>query len=370
MRIKTFYARNMNEAFREIQEVLGPDAVLLATKELPCRSGAWGRSPGFEVTAAVDYPENGEAPDLETLVRLAAQEESVSPVVSVPDEKTAAAHPPEGGVSIQERQAFKGRVVQSLYTELVNCGVEDDLARRLMTNACKNLAAAKRRSRSALMDSVVRAVQSLMPDSSNENDMPGKKVVAFIGPTGVGKTTSIAKLAAYLALNRKKKVMVVTMDGYRIGAVDQLRSYTGLMGIPFRFVDKVSELPGLIEDNRLRDFILIDTAGRSPRDMADMQPLTDFLGKSDHIERHLVLSASMKPSDMRRIIQQFESCNPDHLLFTKLDETSTPGPILNELVRTQKRFSWYADGQNVPDDLHAVPSERIIDLILNRTENL
>jgi len=96
-----------------------------------------------------------------------------------------------------------------------------------------------------------------------------------------------------------------------------------------------------------------------------MDPLADYLGNSDHIERHLVMSASMKPTDMRRVQDQFEHCRPDHLLFTKLDETSTPGPILNELARTKKTFSYYTDGQRVPDDLHVAARGRIMDLVLN-----
>jgi flagellar biosynthesis protein FlhF len=100
-----------------------------------------------------------------------------------------------------------------------------------------------------------------------------------------------------------------------------------------------------------------------------MLPLADYLKQSGQIERHLVLSATTKPSDLRKMMDQFEICCPDHLLFTKLDETSKPGPILNELVRTQKHFSYYSDGQRVPDDLHAVPKDGIIDIVLNRNEN-
>jgi flagellar biosynthesis protein FlhF len=220
-----------------------------------------------------------------------------------------------------------------------------------------------------LLRSVTQAVLDLIAGPSSKTDMPGKKIVAFIGPTGVGKTTSLAKLAAHLALEKKKKVLLLTLDGYRIGAVEQLRCYAGLMGIPFRFVDQVSELPRLIEDNKQRDYILIDTAGRGPRDMAAMKSLSNYLGESEHIERHLVLSATTKQADLHKIVDQFEVCRPDHLLFTKLDETSTPGPILNELVRTKKYFSYYTDGQSVPNDLHTVPRDRIIDLVLTRTEN-
>jgi len=99
-----------------------------------------------------------------------------------------------------------------------------------------------------------------------------------------------------------------------------------------------------------------------------MAGLASFMREAEFIERHLVLSAATKPSDMREAMDRFEICLPDHLLFTKLDETSTPGPILNELVRTQKSFSYYSSGQRVPDDLHAVPRDRIIDIVLNQIQ--
>jgi flagellar biosynthesis protein FlhF len=264
---------------------------------------------------------------------------------------------------------FKSRIAQGTYQELVGCGVDIPLAHSLVLNAWENLSTGQRRSRASLLRSVTQAILDLIAGPSSKTDMPGKKILAFIGPTGVGKTTSLAKLAAHLALEKKKKVLLLTLDGYRIGAVEQLRCYAGLMGIPFRFVDQVSDLPRVIEDNRQRDFILIDTAGRGPRDMSAMKSLAIYLKESEHIERHLVLSAATKQADLRTIMEQFEVCRPDHLLFTKLDETNTPGPILNELVRTKKYFSYYTDGQSVPDDLHAVPRDRIIDLVLNRTEN-
>jgi len=256
-----------------------------------------------------------------------------------------------------------------LYNDLVNCGVDASLARDLLIKAWESLSTGHRRSRTALMHSAAQAALNLVAPDSNPSGMPSKKVVAFVGPTGVGKTTSIAKLAAHLALKKKKKVLLMTLDGYRIGAIEQLRIYAGLMGIPFRFVDQVADLSRTIEENNQRDYILIDTAGRGPRDLGSMSALASFLKDSQKIERHLVLSATMKESDMRKIMDQFEICGPDHLLFTKLDETETPGPILNELVRTRKSFSYYTNGQRVPDDLHAFPREQIIEMLLNRNDN-
>jgi flagellar biosynthesis protein FlhF len=299
-----------------------------------------------------------------SLLRYSAEKKSEAPVFTTAPDPVYDAKGANADVS---DFTVKGRVAEELYHDLVAGDVDPALARRLVSEAAVGLTHGKRRSRTALIDAVAQALPGMAEDASREKDLPGKKVVAFIGPTGVGKTTSIAKLAAHLSLGRKKKVILFSLDGYRIGAVEQLRTYAGLMGVPFRFVSQVSELPRLIEDNVQRDYVLIDTAGRGRRDMYLMEQMAGFLRGADYIERHLVMSASMKASDMRRVQDQFAMCRPDHLLFTKLDETATPGPILNELARTRKNFSYYTDGQRVPDDLHIAARGRIMDLVLNGT---
>jgi flagellar biosynthesis protein FlhF len=397
MRIKTFYAKTMSEALQEIKTSLGADALILSTKEIPRRSGVWGKSSGFEVVAASDHAEEVDvyvsgvekehgaalirSGDTDTDASIADGIVNTYSPSTLPNGQFPAAAKYEArlqeGFSLPGGEAetipardipFRGRISFGLYQELVQSGVEEALARELLTKALSQLAPGQRCSRTTLLRGLGREVLSLVSIPSSQVDMPGKQVVAFFGPTGAGKSTSIAKLAARLALQKRKKVILMTLDGYRIGAVEQMRSYAGLMGIPFRFVEDASELPRAIEENSRRDCILIDTAGRSPRDMKGMQSLADFLRKSESVERHLVLSATMKISDMRHAMDQFEICRPDHLLFTKLDETLTPGPILNELVRTQKSFTYYTDGQRVPDDLHLVPREGILDIVLQRED--
>ena len=386
----------MPDVLREIRKVLGPEAILLSSKELPRRAGAWGRSGGVEVVAAVDQPDDfyDESVDVvssnltqiseEQLISLCSEsEEEENPVLvgeaatytpetllrqtRATNDMEPVSPPPVSpaveGVSVDSD--FGDPTVAALYNDLVAGDVDATLARRLVSEAMAGLSRRKRRNREALINAVAQSLPGLSTDASGENDLPGKNVVAFIGPTGVGKTTSIAKLAAHLSLGRKKKVLLFSLDGYRIGAVEQLRTYAGLIGVPFRFVSHVSELSSLIAENSQRDYILIDTTGRGRKDMHLMENLSSFLSNSEHVERHLVMSASMKPSDMRRIHDQFEICRPDHLLFTKLDETTTPGPILNELARTKKKFSYYTDGQRVPDDLHVAARGQIMDLVLN-----
>ncbi len=389
MRIKTFYAKSMSEALRDVKEHLGPEALILSTKEIPSRAGAWGRSSGIEVVAAIDKQDEVDVYSSVQEGPAQAEEDLLPPATTysadgslnnaVDDSKkglkksqktcaSAAVETPQR-TPMNSGLPFKGRGPVVLYQDLVNCGVDALLAQDLLCKALESLSPGQRRSRPALLRSAARAALSLVAPYSNPDGVPAKKVVAFFGPTGVGKTTSIAKLAAHLALKKKKKVLLMTLDGYRIGAIEQLRIYAGLMGIPFRFVSQISELSRAIEENSQRDYMLIDTAGRGPNDLEAMSALSAFLRDTRQIERHLVLSATTKESDMRKIISQFEVCSPDHLLFTKLDETETPGPILNELVRTRKSFSYYTDGQKVPDDLHAFPGERIIEVLLNRSEN-
>jgi flagellar biosynthesis protein FlhF len=397
MRIKTFYSKTMSEALREIKATLGPEAMLLSTKEVPRRSGVWGRASGFEVVAATDSSEDIDVfapsgvrsveeertsvlePASLKISSLGIETEVYSPAsmkkkrAAAPStknskmKKTIATIPEE--ILPEKGFPLSGRIPITLYQDLMRCGVDSSLARKLVLNAWESFPSGHRRSRPALLRFIEQAAHALIAAPQNRDGMPEKKIVALVGPTGVGKTTSIAKLAARLALQNNKRIVLVTMDGYRIGAIEQLRSYANLMGIPFRFAEQVEELQKVIAENSQRDYILVDTAGRGPGDMGAMKNLASFLKKADTIERHLVLSATTKPSDMRQIMDRFEVCRPDHLLFTKLDETATPGPILNELVRTQKRFSYYTDGQRVPDDLHAVAGDRIIDIVLNRSEN-
>jgi flagellar biosynthesis protein FlhF len=396
MRIKTFYARTMAEALREIKAKLGPDALLLSTKETPCRSGVGGSSSGFEVVAACDSRDDvslssvcGES-ERSTAAGFALRHDDSAGFIEAGDvdldlyspasllkhqpkptcEKTTAqkTRPRKRGTKApQEAELpFGSAVGLSLYRDLIERGVQEWLATKLVSDAAANLNPRQRRSKAAILRSLTNVANSLISTPQTEDGMPAKKVVIFIGPTGVGKTTSVAKLAARLALQKRKKVVLMTLDGYRIGAIEQLRTYARLMGIPFRFIGQVADLPKAIHEQGQKDYILIDTAGRGPKDLEEMHDLAAFLQRCTNIERHLVLSATTKPVDLKETVDRFEVCKPDHLIFTKVDETSTLGPILNELVRTHKSLSYYTDGQRVPEDLHPVSGGRIIDMVLNQ----
>lgn len=365
----------MAEALRSVKEEFGSDGLILSTKEAPARSSSWFRAkPGVEVVAAIDTGSDSDAdlfaPTHQDAAQagaaaLEAQHRLPGPKVDKEYSEMRRALYSLARPTIPSASLFSDAAAYELYQALVTNEVDEWLAYKLLDEAQLNLAPEERGQKPALAKAVTDVARGLIRTDAAGDGLPSRKVVAFVGPTGVGKTTAAAKLAACLALEKKKKVVLLTTDTYRIGAVEQLKTYAGLTGLPFRVVAQTSDLPQAIREHTQRDFILIDTTGRSQRDLAAVQDLMQLLQRSTEIERHLVLSATTKPLDMREIVDRFGVCNPDCLLFTKLDETSTFGPIFNELVRTQKPLSYIADGQRVPEDLHAVRGDQIVDIVLN-----
>ena len=182
-----------------------------------------------------------------------------------------------------------------------------------------------------------------------------RKIVALLGPTGVGKTTTLAKIAAQCVLEKGISTAFITADTYRISAVEQLKTYADILGLPIAIVYTPDELKEAIQKFRQKQLILIDTAGRSQHNRRQMAELKDFLAVNQNIEKYLVLSATTKNEDARDIIDKFSACKPDKVIFTKTDETRSLGIILNILRKKDMRLSYLTNGQSVPDDI--VPAE-------------
>lgn len=193
---------------------------------------------------------------------------------------------------------------------------------------------------------------------------PESRIVAFVGPTGVGKTTTVAKLAALHVLAGKRKVGLVTTDTFRIAAVEQLRTYAGILNIPLEVVHQPSEMQVALERLVNCDLILIDTAGRNFALNNHLQEIQNFLQVVDVDETFLVLSLTSKPKDLDALAASFCRIPVDKFLFTKLDETSTYGAILDLLLTYEKPISYVTTGQNVPDDIEVASLEKLLDLIV------
>jgi flagellar biosynthesis GTPase FlhF len=200
---------------------------------------------------------------------------------------------------------------------------------------------------------------------------PGKqKVVAFIGPTGVGKTTTIAKLAAIHAIKMKKQVALITLDNYRIGSIDQLKIYAKIIGIPIEVASTGKEFKECLNRLKDKDLILIDTAGMSQRNEYQFNELRIFFNKVRSVETHLLLSATTKEADLIDILARFKVFRINKLLFTKLDESTSYGNMLNQLIRSKIPVSYFTNGQQVPEDIEIATLEKLVDLITDQEKDV
>lgn len=242
------------------------------------------------------------------------------------------------------------------YTHLKEQGVKEDITKKII---------------SELQQSNIR---DFNPEYSKQALMgllkqpkPIKEgVIAFIGPTGVGKTTTIAKLAAKFSLEDNKRVGLITADTYRIGAVEQLKTYSDIINTSLEVIYDGQKLSEVIRDRfKGYDLVLIDTPGSSWSDKMQLGKLNKLINHSFIDEVHLVLSLSTKPSDIRSIITKYSTLNPDKLVLTKLDETTTYGDIVNIYSEYGLPYSYITFGQNVPDDIKIANSQMLVNYILN-----
>lgn len=190
------------------------------------------------------------------------------------------------------------------------------------------------------------------------------RIIALVGPTGVGKTTTTAKLAAMYALNRGNKVALVTMDIFRVGAVEQLKTYSRIMGIPLEVASTPKELEKAVEKHTACDLIFVDTAGRSHKDKEKLEEMRNFLDNKIPIEIYLCLSATTKDLELEEILKRFSVFQISKVVFTKIDESESLGNMINLLMKDNLQVAYFTTGQRVPEDIEVATSAKLADLIL------
>lgn len=194
----------------------------------------------------------------------------------------------------------------------------------------------------------------------------GAKIVALVGTTGVGKTTTLAKIAAKFVLEQGVGAALITADTYRISAVEQLKTYSDILGLPIEIVYTPQELALAIERHQDKELILIDTAGRSQYSEAQMYELQEFLRTNPRIEKHLVISASVKLNDAKEIVKKFSAVEPEKIIITKIDETANFGTVINLLRHENLPLSYLTTGQSVPDDIEIGNADSLTNILLKK----
>lgn len=379
MQIKRFEAKNMTAALRLIKGELGPDAVILSARSLRQGKGFFGsmKYAGVEVTAAIDTREGRLISDAAGRRQTAYHKMPNNQPAKdnqAPDwsDHSPAASPAYGrSYPYQKRPNSKvesnnHRAFSLLYQQMLAQEVDRHLASELIDElkripAAEDLAASGKLN--AHLETILEDMGVRVDRNAFVNVNGNPRVVAFIGTTGVGKTTTIAKLAARQANRRQKQVAVITIDNYGIAANEQLKSYMRIIGIPLDMAVNPAELSRAIKRHQQKDLIFIDTPGINPNSQSQIRELESYFSKLPDLQKHLVVSAATKEKDLRQILQAFQEVGAQRLLFSKIDESKTYGNMLNALIRSHIPLSFFSCGRRVPDDIEAGTIQKLVDLI-------
>lgn len=397
----------MQEALKLIKSEMGSNAVILSTKSIRKGGGSFGLfgRPLIEVTAAIDNDKKIAAKNEDSKVRkpdpyfsyisslLSPIKDDINDLKEIikkynSDTQTPTLKQVQGELPLKDEMAELKSMMGFI---IKHSGMAEDFAiapeylipyQRMLSNGINEKYASdlidriqdtedRRQDEKTIIARLAGAIMKSVKTNGHIGDAKGsRKVIAFIGPTGVGKTTTIAKIAAAKTFN-KKKVAIITVDTYRIAAIEQIKIYAKIIGIPVDVVLTPEELRVTIEMHRDKDVILIDTAGRSHKNDTQLLEVSEFFNPlsqfcdSGEMETHLVLGANADERNIEDTIDRFKAVtNIDRLLFTKLDEAGIFGVIYNQSLRTGIPLSYFTTGQKVPEDIEAATSERVADLIL------
>lgn len=337
MHIRTFRAASLQDALEEIRRQMGSDASVLHTRQVREGWMGWLGRTSVEVTAGLRDPHQP--------ARLRVADDRPIPLLSKPR------FPME---------------LQDLRTMLTIAGVDEPVADRWIAEThAFGVAVPGGVQAGAWMDCLKRTVSRTIRIAAPIHVPTGqRRVVALVGPTGVGKTTTIAKLAAGFRLEAKRRVGLITIDTYRIAAVQQLQAYAQIMELPMEVVDDPKQMGSALERLSEVDLVLVDTAGRSPRSDARIAQLRTMLAAASPDEIHLVVSATSSRETIINILDGFAPIRPTAMILTKLDEAvQTAGPLA-ALDGRSIPINYITNGQQVPDDIQTADAESLVHSLL------
>jgi len=344
-----YLVKSMHEAYERIKEDLGKDAIIISSRKVRAEGlkGLLGVKM-IEVTAALEKDSGIDVyDDLKKINGLKQELTDMKFMLkkllnsSVPNPE-----PINKWKKVLEDLEFNSMVIEELIQ-----GITETFGEDFPHN--ENI----------IQEALIARLARIFEEADEKPKGKGK-IFAFVGPTGVGKTTTLAKLAAHYIFEQNKKVGLVTIDTYRIGAVEQLKIYGDILGIDVDVVYTADQLKQVMEKHRDKDVVLIDTAGRSPFNSMRLSELRAFLETIDNLETYLVLSCTTKSRDLDRIIAEYQILNYTQLIFTKVDETHYLGPIANTVHKVKKPVAYITNGQSVPDDIEAAEPYKLAKMIL------
>lgn len=382
MRLKTYTVNNITQAIPMIKRDLGEDALILNTKKVKI-GGFFGffKQEKLEVIAAVENILGEKRKSIES-IQLESPSAETNEVSVVNESEKLPIKKDENLDELMSElkslkqfmfQAIDGDQLPEVLKELnkkfvaqeISEEVQSELLGKLMLILNEHPHYTEEKIHALARKEIIKLINAHKKRPSRRK----VDIICFIGPTGVGKTTTIAKIAADYLLSEEKKVGLITSDTYRIAAVEQLKTYAGILNMPIRVVESSADLTAAMSDLSDCDIILMDTAGRNYQQQQYIDDLKQILPENKKIQINLVLSLTSKYEDMKKIIDNFQTIVMDQLILTKKDETSSSGAILNLIYHYEIPIRFIANGQNVPDDILTVTPELIANFVLGEGEN-
>ena len=373
MRMKRFLAASLQEAKDQIVRELGEDAVILSSRQVKRRGLlGWLGFSQVEVTAAIDTPLSSPMAVSQPAIRVREEVHSdISDIKAAPweDFQQDLTETRQLMESISRRMSATQRpsypaAVDAYYSRLQKAGLDEEFTRELLEELFSSLSPEDYEKTESIEQRGHDLLALRLRPHIFDVDSKKQRVISLVGPTGVGKTTTIAKLAAYVVLQQKQRVALVTFDTYRIAAVDQLRTYGEILGAPVEVVLTPTEMRQTLDKLQEFDVVFVDSVGRSQQNMMQLSELKAFLEAIQADAVYLTISATTQYEVMLEIVQNYQIAKPTALIFTKLDEAKSYGLIINLLCKTGLPIAFFANGQGVPDDLMQPSVEDLLCLLL------
>jgi flagellar biosynthesis protein FlhF len=378
MQIKRFEAKDMRTALRLIKKELGPDAVILSARSLKKENKIIGRikAVGVEVTAAVDgYHISAEINPALAVSALNSYRRNATGSQGVPSKSNFRQSFGSRIKTIYDRKrshqpanttgSGKGDVLADVCQHLLSQEVERDIANEII-DALKDIYSDIRIDATG---QVISDISKILKQKRNGAKAPpgkasGCRVIAVVGPTGVGKTTTVAKLAARYVIEHQKNVALISLDSDRVGGTGDLRVYAKAIGVPFKAVTTPAGFKTVLREFRKSDIVLVDTCGFNPKKPDQIDDLKACMDCIDAVEIHLALSATAKESDLLNAFRCLKSIGIQHLIFTKLDESCTYGNLVNMLIKHPLPLSFVTHGREVPNAIETGSMDKLVEYLL------
>jgi flagellar biosynthesis protein FlhF len=351
MKLKSFFADSVEEAIGLARREMGPDAMLVDSK----RSGAEARHLGaYEVVCASDSGSDAQpGPPVPARTQTGPAVEKLVAEVSDLKQQMQRLCQSLTRCSTGMAGVASDPDLSAAFTALTEAELEADLVYEVVSRIDLPFTAG------ALRDQL-RSLIRVEPRLGRATSV--RRIIALVGPPGAGKTSALVKLAIEHGIKARKRIQFLSLDTYRIAAAEALQSYAAILGAGCQVLESVDALAGALADHRQADLVLIDTPGLSRNEMDE--DLAQAIAQAPDLDIHLVLPASMRTSDLKLTAEQYSIFKPSKLLFTRLDETRTFGPILGLSVRMNLPLSFLSTGQRIPEDLQAATDELLLGLLL------